>query len=135
MAIKKYLRLFLVNLVSFWLVAQIIEGVSYAGGFRTLVWAALALMLINLTVKPLINLLLLPINLITLGAFRWLVNVLALYLVTLIVSQLRISAFLFPGFNYQGFIIPQVYLATPWVFVITSFLLSLITGFFLWLTD
>jgi len=135
MAIKKYLRLFLINLVSFWLVAKLIEGVGYSGGFQTLAWAALALMIVNLTVKPLINLLLLPINLITLGAFRWLVNVLALYLVTLVVPQLKISAFLFPGFNYQGFIIPPVYLAIFWVLVIASFLISLITGFFLWLAE
>lgn len=135
MAIKKYLRLFLINLVSFWLVAQLIAGVSFSGGSQTLIWAALALMLINLGVKPLINLLLLPINLITLGAFRWLVNVLALYLVTLIVPQLKINAFLFPGFSYQGFIIPSIYLATFWVFVVASFLISLITSFFLWLAD
>ncbi|TSC54147.1 MAG: putative membrane protein [Microgenomates group bacterium LiPW_31] len=135
MAIKKYLRLFLINLVSFWLVAKLVGGVNYSGGFQTLAWAALALMIVNLTVRPLINLLLLPINLITLGAFRWLVNVLALYLVTLVVPQLKISAFLFPGFNYQGFIIPPVYLAIFWVLVIASFLISLITSFFLWLAE
>lgn len=135
MAIKKYLRLFLVNLVSFWLVSKLVEGVNYSGGLQTLAWAALALMIVNLAVKPLVNLLLLPINLITLGAFRWLVNVLTLYLVILIVPQLKISAFLFPGFNYQGFIIPPIFLATFWVFVIVSFLISLISSFFLWLAE
>jgi len=133
MIIKKYLRLFLINLVSLWLISQALAGVSFGNKIETLVYAALALTLINLVVKPLIKVLLLPINLLTLGAFRWLVNVIALYLVTLIIPQFKVASFVFPGFSYQGFVIPSFYLGTFWVFVIASFLISLITSFLLWL--
>lgn len=129
---KRLLRSFVINTATLWLVTQILPGVGYAGGYQTLLLAALALTIVNLLVKPLINLLLLPINLLTLGAFRWLVNVAALYLVTLIVPQFQISSFLFPGFTYQGFIIPSINLTVFWVFVLTSFLISLISSLFYW---
>jgi len=133
MNFKKHLRSFVFNLIALWLVAQFIQGVSFVGGYQTLLLAALALTLVNLLVRPLIKLLLLPINLLTLGAFRWLVNVITLYLVTLLVPQFKISGFLFPGFTYQGFIVPAIYLTSFWVYVLSSFFLSLITSFLFWL--
>lgn len=131
---KKYLRLLLFNFVSLWITSFILEGVGYLGGYQTLAIAAGVLTLVNLLVKPLVNILLLPINLITLGTFRWLINVITLYLVTVIVPQFKIVAFKFTGSAYQGFIIPQIYISTFWAFVLASFVISLITSFLLWLT-
>ena len=133
MPLKKYLRLLLINFLCLWLVVKILPGVTIEGGFQTLAAAALALMIVNLLIKPLVKLLLLPINLITMGAFRWLINVLALYFVTMTVPELKIHAFFFPGFSYQGFIIPSMHLGIFWVYVLTSLLISSITGFILWL--
>jgi len=135
MLVKKYLRLFLINCAAIWLLAKILPGVSLSGGYQGLVAAAIALTVVNFAIKPLVNLLLLPINLITLGAFRWLINVLTLYLVTLVVPQLKIAAFLFPGYSHQGFIIPEIYLNIFWVFVLSSFIISLVTVFLVWLID
>lgn len=133
MPLKKYLRLFLVNLAAFWLATNWLGGVTASGGIKTLLYAALVLTLVNLFVRPLLKLLLLPINLLTLGAFRWLVNVLALYLVTLLVPELKITGFLFPGFTWQGFVIPEIYLSDFWALTATSFLLSLVVTSLLWL--
>jgi putative membrane protein len=130
---KSLLRAFVINVATLYLVTQVLSGVRYLDGYQTLLLAAFALTIVNLLVKPLINLLLLPINLLTLGAFRWLINVLALYLVTLLVPQFQISGFLFPGFSYQGLIIPAIGLNVFWVFVLASFLISLIGSFFYWL--
>jgi len=131
--IKKYLRFFLINLFALWLVAYIFTGVSFTGGWQTLALAALVLTLLGTLIKPLIKLLLLPINLITLGTFRWLINVITLWLVTIIVPQFEIRGFLFEGVNYQGFTIPSFYLATFWAFVLTSLVISLVTTLTLWL--
>jgi len=134
MSMRRLLRSFIFNLAALWLVTELFEGIAFTGGYQTLLLATLALTLVNLLVKPLINLLLLPINLITLGAFRWVVNVVTLYLVTLLVPQFTISAFLFPGFSYQGFIIPPINLGMIWVYVLTSLFLSVTTSFLFWLT-
>lgn len=132
--IKKYLRLFLINFLALWLISRFISGVQFIGDYQTIALTALVLTLVGSLVKPLIGLLLLPINLLTLGAFRWLINVITLWLVTLIVPQFKISAFVFEGFVYQGFVIPQMSLNIFWAYVLVSLILSLITTFILWLT-
>ncbi|HUS52338.1 MAG TPA: phage holin family protein [Candidatus Bathyarchaeia archaeon] len=129
---KRHLRSYLINLAALWLVTQIISGVDYGGAWQTLLLAGLALTIVNLFIKPLINLLLLPVNLITLGAFRWLVNVATLYLVTILVPQFKVSEFVFPGFAYQGIVIPSLNLNLLLVFVIASFALSLVTSTLYW---
>lgn len=130
---KRVLRAFIINLAALILVGQLITGFKISGAYQGLLFTTVVLTGVNFVIKPLIKILLLPINLVTLGAFRWLTNVFSLYLVTLLVPYLEITGFTFPGWNYQGFIIPEMYLAKIWVLVIASFLISLITSFLFWL--
>ncbi|OGV89178.1 hypothetical protein A2Z41_02295 [Microgenomates group bacterium RBG_19FT_COMBO_39_10] len=130
---KKVIRSFVINLAAIIIISQSVEGFIVSGGYQGLLFTAAVLTGINLAIKPLIKLLLLPINLITLGAFRWVANVFSLYLVTLLVPYLEIIGFAFPGYAYQGFIIPEMYLAKIWVIAISSFFISLITTFLFWL--
>lgn len=130
---KKYIRLYLYNLICLWLVANILAGINFKGGFQTLAITALALTLVNLLIKPLINLLFLPLNLLTLGLFRWLTNVAVLHLVTIIVPAFEVSGFNFPGYSYGNFVILPTYLSRFWVLVIASFIISFIISFLTWL--
>ena len=129
---KKYLRLYIYNLIALWLADSLLEGIRFKEGYRTLAATALGLTLVNLLIKPLLSLLLLPFNIITLGAFRWLVNVVTLYMVTLLIPQFEISGFNFPGVSFHGFIILPVYISQFWTLVITSFLISLAVSFLMW---
>ncbi|PJE67620.1 hypothetical protein COU95_01345 [Candidatus Shapirobacteria bacterium CG10_big_fil_rev_8_21_14_0_10_40_9] len=130
---KSLIRSFLINVASLWIVSQIISGVTFAKGYETLFLTGAVLGLVNLFIRPLINILLLPLNLLTLGAMRWLVNVATLYLVTLIVSDFSISGFSFPGFFYNGFSIPAFSTTGFWALVLTSFILSFVSSFLFWL--
>ena len=131
--IKKYLRFFLINFLALWLVERFFAGVSFDGGYQTIMLAALVLTMAGFLIKPLVGLLLLPINLLTMGAFRWLINVITLWLVTLAVPQFKISSFLFTGFVYHGFVIPTMFLNLFWVYFLVALTISLITTLVLWL--
>ncbi|MFC1726945.1 phage holin family protein [Patescibacteria group bacterium] len=133
MKIKKHFRSYVYNLAALKITSYMLEGVTLLGGYKTLFLAGLVLTLVNLFVRPLIKLLFLPVNLLTLGAFRWLINVVTLYLVTLIVPQFEIKAYLFKGYTYQGFVIPSLNLGIFGVFILTSFVISLIISFLFWL--
>ncbi len=133
MNLKKHLRAFFYNLFALWVVAQAFSGVHLAQGLQSYLLAALSLTLVNILVKPIIKLLLLPVNLLTLGAFRWLINVLALYLTTLVYPPFQIGGFFFSGYSRQGFVIPATELGTFWAYVLVSFTLSFITSFLFWL--
>lgn len=131
---KKHLRLFIFNVFALWLVKNTIPGFSYSGGVNTLIWASFVLTIVNLFIRPIINLLLLPINLITLGSFRWLINVATLYLVTFLVPQIKINGFLFTGYTFNGFVAPHAYLNPFWVLVLSSLIISLVVTFLIWLS-
>lgn len=130
---KGLLRTFLIDLLTLWLTAQVVLGLKLAGGPETYLIGALVLTIILIFVKPLLKLLLLPINFLTLGLFSWITNVAILYLLTLFVTQIKVVPFEFPGFVYQGFVIPKFYLGPLESFITTSFIISLISNFLTWL--
>ena len=129
---KKHLRSFLITSASLMVAAWLIPTINFQEGVKTVLITALALTLVNLIVRPVINLLLLPINLLTLGLFRWLVNVFAFYIVVLLIPQLKIEPYPFPGFAHQGFIIPSIQFSFFWTLVLVSFIISFTTGFLYW---
>lgn len=130
---KTLLRYFLINLTSLWITTKIVSGLTYTGGFKTLLIGGLAFAVINVVLVPLLKVLLLPLNLFTLGLFAWLTNVLALYALTTVVSGFHLVPYKFPGLLYNGFIIPPTDLSTFWVAVLASLLIGIITHILQWL--
>jgi len=132
--LRLLLRSIAINLASIYLAAQILSGViTYVGGYQTLLMASLAIALVNLFVRPVINLLLLPIHLVTLGVFRWVANLVTLYLVTLMVPNLQIHSFTFPGLNLKFLILPAMHFTAFGAFIVVTFTLTLVFHFLYWL--
>lgn len=129
---KKHLRNYLITLASLLMVAWLIPTVRFEQGAKTALTATLVLMISSVIAKPILNLLLLPINLLTLGLFRWLINLFVFYLTLLIIPTLKVDAFTFPGYDYQGFIIPELSFSFFWTLFLICFIISLVTGFLAW---
>lgn len=124
----------MINLGALLTVSKILPGLQLSGGLRGLFIGSLALMVANILLVPLIKILLLPLNLLTLGIFAWLSNVLALYALANVVPSIKLLPYFFPGTSLNGFIIPAVNLSTFEVAIISSFLISLIAHFLHWLS-
>lgn len=73
--------------------AYFLPGVVVAGLWSALI-VALVLGLLNLTIKPLLVLLTLPINIITLGLFTFVINALMVLLASSIVKGFSVVGFL-----------------------------------------
>ena len=132
--LRLLLRSIAINLASIYIAAQVLSSIiSYVGGTQTLLLAALTLAAVNLFVRPVINLLLLPIHLVTLGLFRWVSNLVTLYLVTWLVPGIQIHAFTFPGLNLRYLIIPPLHFSAFGAFMVATLILTLIFHFLYWL--
>ena len=131
---KGIIRSFTIHAFALWIIAGNIGGLHYGNDPRYLLLGALALTLIDVLLKPLINLLLLPLNLVTLGTLRWISSALTLYLATLIVPSFQVVAFKFPGFTSSLFIIPAINFSTFGAYILISILISLVVSFFYWLS-
>ncbi len=131
---KTLLRYFLINLVSIFITTRYLPGLTYNGGIKSLLLGAAAFMLINFILVPLLKILFLPLNLLTIGLFSWLINVIALYALTTIVSDFSLMPYSFPGTVIANISIPATQLSTFWVAVIASFMIGTITHFLQWLS-
>lgn len=130
---RTILKHFIINTVTLYLISQAVSGMQFAQGSYTLLLAGLVLTLTTLIIKPVINILLLPINLITFGFFKWVGYAITLYLVTLIVPGFKLLDFVFKGYNSYWFAVPGITLAGILAFIAFSFLISCISSLFNWI--
>ena len=90
-----------------WLAAYLVPGV-HAKSAGALLWAAIALGLINAFVRPVLVLLTLPFTILTLGLFLLLLNA----------AMLNLAGWFVDGFEVEGF----------WSAVFGAILVSLVSG-------
>lgn len=130
---KRILRHFVVSTVSIFLASSIALGLFFEKGLETILLTGLGLTIASLIAKPIINLLLLPVNLLTFGLFRWVSAVAVLYIVSLTVPGFKILNFNFGGYTSLWIELPQIYFVGFLAVVAFSFLHSLISSFIYWL--
>lgn len=130
---KTIIRSTAVYSLALFLLDYVNDGLRVQGGFTAYIFGGLALCLLFMVLKPILNIFSLPLNLITLGMFSFLTNTIILYLATVFVPQIKVSSFVFQGLNVAGFIVPQISFNTFFAFVISAFLLSIVVGVIEWL--
>ncbi len=126
---KRLLRSFLIHAFAIWFIAKNFGGIDYQNSLNFLALGAVALTVADGLLKPLINLLLLPFNLVTLGLFRWVSGVITLYIATTLVKGFQIVPFVYAGFQSNLFIIPSISFSLFTAYIIVAFLISLVTSF------
>src|SRR5262249_8980237 len=82
----------LVNALAIWVATEVVPGIQ-ARSATTVIAAALVLGLLNAIVRPVLLVLTLPLTLLTLGLFLFVLNALCLWLTSAVV----------PGFRVRGF--------------------------------
>lgn len=130
---KRILRHFVIDTVSIFLVSSVATGLVFQKGLETLLLTGLGLTIASLIAKPVVNILLLPVNLLTFGLFRWVAAVAVLYIVTLVVPGFSITGFNFGGYVSMWIDLPVVAFTGFLAYVAFSFLHSLISSFIYWL--
>jgi len=88
----RLLAVWIINAASLFLVGSVISGISL-GGFGAAMIAALVLGLVNTLIRPILVILTLPVTLLTLGLFIFVINALLFLFVGNLLS----------GFVVQGF--------------------------------
>jgi putative membrane protein len=122
---KKILKTTLISLIALRTTALIIDSLNFAQGIQSLILAALALTGFEYLLKPIAKILFLPINILTLGTLRWIINVIGLYLVTIFVDGFSLSAYSFPGLAWQGVVVPAIRFGLIPTYILTSLLINL----------
>lgn len=132
---KRIIRHYVIDTSTLYAISFLASGLVFEEGLKTILLAGLALTAASIVVKPVINILLLPLNLITFNLFRWLSSAVALYLVTLVVPGFKLVGFTFAGFTSSWIDIPAMSFTGVLAFVAFSFILSAITSVIYWVVS
>lgn len=133
--IRPIVRSLVITAVALWAASELTGGgIVFERGFQTFAIVTAALSVSHHIIRPILNLLLLPVNLLSLGMFRWVTSVLLLYLVTLLIPEFKISYFDFAGVSWQGINIPAMHFAGLGALLVVSLVISFISSFFIWLS-
>ncbi len=92
------LKHILITAITIALLAWALPTVSYLS-WVTLILASVVLTLLQKIAKPILKLLFLPINIVTLGLFSLVINVFLLWLATFLVPGFKIHAMTLAGIN------------------------------------
>lgn len=130
---KTLIKIYLTCTLSLYLASVAFGGMQLSKGINSILLAGIALSLFSLLVKPIINLLLLPLNLITFGLFRWVSSAIALYLVTLVIPEFKIIGFIFNGLSSKWISIPSINLSGILAIIAFSLVISVISSILHWL--
>jgi putative membrane protein len=93
----RFLIRLIITAAALWAAVALVNGITFTGGWISLLFVALIFGLVNAIVRPLLKLLTCPLVLLTLGLFIFVINALMLWLT----SALSVSLGL--GFHVAGF--------------------------------
>lgn len=116
---KSLFRAILTTILSILVLSWFLPAVSVTNTV-TLLLAGTVLALLNTLVRPVLKLLLLPINILTLGLLGWFINILMIYLAMWLVPGFSIAPIALLGIQFNEF----------WSVVLVSVLMSLVGSFF-----
>ena len=124
--IKPVIQSFLINLSALWVADYFLSGFDLGYRWNTFIIAALVLILVNFVVRPILNLISFPINVLTLGVFTWIINVLLIYIVVLLVDGIRLTAgvLLLDRLGIIALTLPNIDLGKFMTLVVATFIIS-----------
>lgn len=131
---KTLLRSIAIYLLALYFIPQIVPGFTIDGGIVTLITGAIILALMFLIIKPILNIISFPVNMVTLGLFSIIINAFILYLLTILVPNITVQPFAYPKTNLFGIIIPVIKFNTFFSYLFSAFVLSCINTSIRWLT-
>ncbi|MCX8009032.1 MAG: phage holin family protein [Patescibacteria group bacterium] len=105
---KHLARVFLFNIVAFWLTTEFLPAIKVSGGVGIILAAGFLLGLLMVIVKPMLKILFIPFNFLTFGIAGLFINVVVIYLLTFILPEVQIVPYTFPGFSWEGFVVPSI---------------------------
>lgn len=122
------IRTLIASIIVLFAVAQVVPGISYQGDLRVLLQAALVFAVIQSLVVPILNLIALPLNLLSFGLVSVVINVGLFYAISYIVSGFTFSSFYFPGYLSGAVIVPAFTVPIYGTIVIGAIVTSIFLG-------
>lgn len=129
---KYLLKRYLIIAIAVYLVTQIIGGFFIENSWKGFFYSALILTILMYIAKPIVDLFLLPINLLSLNLASWLMNILTIYIWTLLATDITISSWQFEGFKFSLFSLSPFYFLRWQMIILVGIVLTIVIQVLNW---
>lgn len=130
---RAILKNILLYAFALYITQMIFTGLVLHGGFRTLFIGGILLAIGFKILKPVLSIISLPFNLISLGLFSILIIAFIMFLITLVYPPIEIRAFTFTGIEFWGIEVHKFYVTNLLSYILISVTIYLITKAINWL--
>lgn len=130
---KSIFRHYVITLFILWVVDYMIPGISITGGIATYAFAALVLFLLNIFVKPILKIILLPISLVTLGLTGIFINAFIFFGLDYFMEEITVTTWQFGGAALASYSIPPFQFGIIVTYLVSAILISFLITFLRWL--
>jgi uncharacterized membrane protein YvlD (DUF360 family) len=118
--IKKFLKFSLLFIFALIATNQIWQNLEFLNTPTTYLKVAFILALFEILLKPIIKILLLPINFLTLGTIRLVIDTLGLYLATFFLEDFSVGNIVVTNATWQGITIPDMHFENFFAYLVSS---------------
>ncbi len=133
---KRLLRSFLGYFIALYLANLLIPGVAISGDvLKTTTLLSGLLMVLHTFVRPVLELFLMPFNILTLGLLKKAADVALVYSATFIVPEFSINSFHFNGSTLFGLSIPEMEINKVLSIIISVLFIELVKHAISWIGD
>lgn len=133
MKIKSFLKSWFINAIALAILAWVFNAIIISFAYQDFFLTTLALSLVLKLVKPLFDLVFLPINVLTLGLFKSLKTVAAFAILSYLIKYIQFQDFYFPGFTWNAIEIKSFSTSSLISLFIASLAFNLIRKIIRWL--
>lgn len=130
---KAILRNVLLYAFALYITQLLFAGLSLRGGIKTFIIGGILLAIGFKIIKPILSVISLPFNLLSLGFFSVFITAFILFLITLIYPSIDVRPFTFTGISFWGFEIHKFYVSLLLSYILISVTIYLITKLISWL--
>ncbi|MBU2052333.1 phage holin family protein [Patescibacteria group bacterium] len=122
---RAWLSQSLISSLGLLLVGRVYPGLLVPADLLDLFWIGVVFTLLNQLAKPIIKLILLPLNLLTLGLLSWVSQVLVLVITVNFLPTIQVVGFTIPAWYQAGFSVPSLSVNLLGSYILASLALSL----------
>lgn len=123
---RHYLKQLIISVVAFYVAYTLVPTISLGIDPQNLLIAIGGILLISLIIHPIFSIILLPINIMTLGFVSLVLNIALIFALIRFLPDFSVAPYDFPGANIQGFVIPAAKLTQISTILAVAIIITLV---------
>lgn len=123
---RHYLKAIIIAVLAYYIASTLIPTINLGIDQQNILIVIGGILISQLVLHPIFSLVLLPINILTLGGVSLFINLGLIYAFIKFLPGFSIGAYDFPGANIQGFILPPVNLSPVMAIFAVAFIITVV---------